>query len=46
MVKSMHLLPNHSTLVTIKMDGEVTTSGSLLLQPEGAMAGLLVEESL
>ena len=46
MLKSMRVLPNQSTLVTVKVDGEVTTSGSLLLQPEEAMAGLLVEESL
>ena len=46
MLKSMCVLPNQITLVTVKVDGEVTTSGSLLLQPEEAMAGLLVEESL
>ena len=46
MLKSMRVLPNQITLVTVKVDGEVTTSGSLLLQPEEAMAALLVEESL
>ena len=46
MLQSVRVLPHHSTLVTVKVDGEITTSGSLLLQPEESMAGLLVEESL
>ena len=46
MLQSLHVLPHHSKLVTVKVDGEITTSGSLLLQPEESMAGLLVEESL
>ena len=46
MLRSMRVLPHHSTLVTVKVDGEITTPRSLLLQPEETMAGLLVEESL
>ena len=46
MLKSMRVLPNQSTLVTVQVDSEVTASGSLLLQPKETMAGLLVEESL
>ena len=46
MLQSTRVLPHHSTLVTVKVDGEITTSRSLLLQPEESMAGLLVEESL
>ena len=46
MLRSMRVLPHHSTFVTVKVDGEITTPRSLLLQPEETMAGLLVEESL
>ena len=34
MLQLMHVLPHHSMSVTVKVDGEITTSGSLLLQPE------------
>ena len=46
MLQSTRVLPHHSMLVTVKVDGEITTSRSVLLQPEESMAGLLVEESL
>ena len=46
MLKSMRVLPNQSTLVTVQVDSEVAASGYLLLQPKETMAGLLVEESL
>ena len=46
MLQSMYVLPHHSTLVTVKVDGEIPTCRSLLLQPEESMAGILVEESL
>ena len=38
MLKSMHVLPNQSTLVTVQVDSEVAASGSLLLQPKETMA--------
>ena len=46
MLQSTRVLPHHSTLVIVKVDGETTTSGPLLIQPEEPMAGLLVEQSL
>ena len=46
MLQSMRVLTHHSTLVTVKVDGEITTTRPLILQPEESMAGLLEEESL
>ena len=40
MLKLMRVLPNQRTLVTVKVNGEVTASRSLLLQLKETMAEL------